>query len=67
MAVVVGGGLGLAGGLYWDACVTSARAHVWAEATREVPILPAALGHDAGLIGAATAAWEHAGMAAIAP
>ncbi len=62
-AVVVGGGLGLAGGLYWDACVTATRAHIWAEETREVPILPAALGRDAGLIGAAVAAWEQADTA----
>ena len=34
-AVVVGGGLGLAGGLYWDAFIDSVRRHVWAEATRE--------------------------------
>jgi glucokinase len=52
-AVVVGGGLGLAGGLYWEALVDSARRHTWSETTRELPILPAQLGPDAGLIGAA--------------
>lgn len=52
-AVVVGGGLGLAGGLYWDAFVAATRAHIYAEDTRALPILPAALGVDAGLIGAA--------------
>ncbi len=52
-AVIVGGGLGLAGGLYWEAFVTATRAHIYAEDTRALPILPAALGVDAGLIGAA--------------
>ena len=54
-AMIVGGGLGLAGGLYWDSMMGSARAHIWAEATRDLPILPAALGADAGVIGAAAA------------
>jgi glucokinase len=52
-AVIVGGGLGLAGGLYWEAFVTATRTHIYAEDTRALPILPAALGVDAGLIGAA--------------
>jgi glucokinase len=60
-AVIVGGGLGLAGGLYWDAFVAAARAHVWAEASRALPILPAALGVDAGLIGAAAGVWQRVG------
>ncbi len=54
-AVIVGGGLGLAGGLYWDSFIASTRAHIWSDATRELPIRPAALGADAGLIGAAAA------------
>jgi glucokinase len=57
-AVVVGGGLGLAGGLYWTSFVEATRAHVWAEETRDLPIVPAALGTDAGLIGAAAAIWQ---------
>lgn len=57
-AVVVGGGLGLAGGLYWECFVAATRAHVWSEATRALPILPAALGADSGFIGAAWTAWE---------
>jgi glucokinase len=52
-SVIVGGGLGLAGGLYWDSFVASTREHIWAEAARDLPILPAALGVEAGLIGAA--------------
>lgn len=56
-AMIIGGGLGLAGGLYWESLVASARRHVWPEASRDLPILPAALGPDAGLIGAAAYAW----------
>lgn len=52
-AVIVGGGLGLAGGLYWDSFVTATRAHIYADDARALPILPAALGTDAGVIGAA--------------
>jgi glucokinase len=52
-AVIVGGGLGLAGGLYWSSFTRSAREHIWAEAARNLPILQASLGTDAGLIGAA--------------
>lgn len=52
-AVIIGGGLGLAGGLYWEHMVASARRHIWAEDSRQLPFLRAALGPDAGLIGAA--------------
>jgi glucokinase len=52
-AVIVGGGLGLAGGLYWESFVAAAREHIWAEGSRDLPILMAELGPDAGLIGAA--------------
>jgi len=54
-ALVIGGGLGLAGGRYWESFVASTRAHIWAENSRGLPILPAALGADAGIIGAAAA------------
>jgi len=57
-AVIVGGGLGLAGGLYWQSFVAAARAHIWADTTRDLPIITAQLGPDAGLIGAAAAAGE---------
>jgi glucokinase len=60
-AVVVGGGLGLAGGLYWDTFLGSLRRHVWAEATRALPVVRAELGTDAGLFGAALTAWFQAG------
>ncbi|MCC6790923.1 MAG: ROK family protein [Thermomicrobiales bacterium] len=55
-AVIVGGGLGLAGGLFWERLVERTRANVWNEESRRAPILPAALGADAGLIGAAASA-----------
>jgi glucokinase len=57
-AVVVGGGLGVAGGLYWSAFETSTREHIWSDESRTLPILPAALGSESGLIGAAAAAWK---------
>lgn len=60
-SVVVGGGLGVAQGAYWDGLVRATRAHVWSETTRDLPIRPAALGADSALIGAAARAWlEHA-------
>jgi glucokinase len=52
-AIVVGGGLGVAGGLYWESVVASTRAHIWADSSRDLPIRQAGLGADAGLIGAA--------------
>ena len=57
-AVVVGGGLGLAGGTYWGALTGAVRRHVWAETTRTLPIVQAERGTDAGLIGAAAVAAE---------
>jgi glucokinase len=52
-AVIVGGGLGLAGGLYWQSFLESTRTHIYADVTRNLPIQRAELGVDAGLIGAA--------------
>jgi glucokinase len=57
-AIVLGGGLGLAAGPYREELIASTRAHIWAESCRDLPILPAALGVDAGLVGAALAARE---------
>jgi len=51
--MVVGGGLGLAGGLYWDAFLRSCREHIFADNSRGLPIVRAKLGIDAGLVGAA--------------
>lgn len=55
-AVVVGGGLGSAAGLLWETFVPACRSHIYADATRSLPILRAALGADAGLVGAAATA-----------
>ena len=52
-AVIVGGGLGLAGGLYRERLAAATRAHIWADSRRDLPICSAALGADAGVIGAA--------------
>jgi glucokinase len=55
-AIVIGGGLGTARGLYWNSLVRSTRQHIWSEDTRALPIVQASLGADAGVIGAALAA-----------
>ena len=57
-AVIIGGGLGQAGGLYWESLVASTRRHIWADTSRDLAIIPATLKTDAGLVGAATAAWR---------
>jgi glucokinase len=55
-AVVIGGGLGLAAGRYRERFEASLAEHIWAPTSQSTPILDAALGADAGLIGAALAA-----------
>lgn len=55
-AVVIGGGLGLAGGRFHEGLVTATREHVWNPAASSLPLLPGSLGRDAGVIGAALAA-----------
>ena len=55
-AVVVGGGLGLSEGAYWDHFIASTRRHIWSGLHRDLPILRATTGADAGWIGAATVA-----------
>ncbi|HAB16958.1 MAG TPA: ROK family protein [Verrucomicrobiota bacterium] len=59
-AVVIGGGLGTSGGEYWMRLVQATRAHIYSDLQRNLPILPAGLGPDAGWIGAAVAAWNKA-------
>ena len=51
--VIVGGGVGLAGGLYWDAFTQATREHIWSDASRAIPIVSAGLGVHAALVGAA--------------
>jgi glucokinase len=55
-AVVIGGGLGLATGLYRTSLEESLRAHIWSDDHRRVPLLSALLGTDAGIVGAALGA-----------
>jgi len=57
-AMIVGGGLGLAGGLYWDTFIAATRRHIGSIVPNDIPILPARLGVDAGVIGAAAAIWR---------
>lgn len=57
-SVVIGGGLGLSQGVYWESLLASARKTIWSDLHRNLPIVRAATGPDAGLIGAAAAAWK---------
>jgi glucokinase len=52
-ALVIGGGLGLSEGFLRDRLEPTIRRRLWTDANRDTPILPAALGAEAGLIGAA--------------
>ncbi len=56
-AVVLGGGLGLEEGIYREHLVAAARAQIWSDIHRGVPILSARLGKEAGIIGAAVRSW----------
>ncbi len=58
-AIVVGGGLGTAGGLFWDSFVAGTRDHIWAENSRRLPIMAAAMGVDSGLVGAAATVFRN--------
>ncbi len=57
-AVVIGGGLGTATGLYWDTLESTARRQIWSDTHRELPIVRGTMGGLAGAIGAATVALE---------
>ena len=54
-AVVIGGGLGLAPGLYRDSVEETMRQYIWSETHRDIRLVSASLGNDAGIIGAALA------------
>ena len=56
--VVLGGGLGVSTGLYRDTLIHSARSRIWWEGHRDLPIVPAMTGPDAGVIGAAAKAQD---------
>lgn len=51
--LVIGGGLGSAPGAYFESLQRAIRAGLWDGYSRDMPILQAALGPDAGLVGAA--------------
>ncbi len=55
-AVVIGGGLGVSEGLYRESAQHGLRSNVWSDVHRDVPLVTARLGTDAGVIGAALAA-----------
>jgi glucokinase len=57
-AVVIGGGLGSATGLYWQTLQTSIRIHIWSDAQRALPIVQGHYGNLAGLAGAAAVALQ---------
>lgn len=54
--LIIGGGLGSAPGRYFESLTRAIRAGLWDGGDHHLPILQAALGSDAGLIGAAIAA-----------
>ena len=56
-AVVIGGGLGLSGGTYWETLIASTRGHIWSPVHRDLPILAASSAHSA-VIGAAALALQ---------
>jgi glucokinase len=56
--VSIGGGLSQAGPLLFDPLEESLRAHARLFFTRDVTVVPAALGHSAGLVGAAALIFE---------
>jgi glucokinase len=55
-SIVIGGGLGSAGGIFLEALIESTRQHIWNPAARDLPIDRAKFGPDSGIIGAALAA-----------
>ena len=52
---MVGGGLGSAGGRYLERAIEVARPRIWLPAARDLPIVTAGLGPEAGVVGAALA------------
>ena len=66
-AVVIGGGLGSAGGSYGDILEASTRRHIWSDTQRDLPMVKAAYAENAGLIGAALVALDSADSAVRKP
>ncbi len=59
-ALVIGGGLGLSDGPYWDWLIAATRRRIWSDRQRDIPIRRAATGPDAGWLGAAWVALDGA-------
>ncbi len=59
--VVIGGGLGMASGMFRDTLMETARHTIWSDVSRRVPIRTSELGTLAGVVGAALASGRHAG------
>jgi glucokinase len=59
-AVVLGGGLGVSEGGFWERMAEATRRHIYSPLNRDLPILRAAAGNHAGWIGAAASAWRQA-------
>ena len=57
-SVILGGGLGLSEGLFRETLVGAARKHIWWHGHRDVRIVSAQTGTEAGIIGAAATAWR---------
>jgi len=57
-AVIVGGGVGLAEGPYWESLVQSARRVIYSDHHRTIPVVHALTGENAGLVGAAATVWK---------
>jgi glucokinase len=66
-AIVIGGGLGLAQGRFRERLIEATRGHIWNPGARGLPFVSAALGADAGLIGAVLTAERAAGQRDFAP
>ena len=56
--IVIGGGLGIGSDLFREMLVERMRERIWLPAARGVPVVPASLGADVGIVGAALAAIE---------
>jgi uncharacterized membrane protein len=61
-SVIIGGGLGLSEGTYWESIEATARKNIWSDLHRGLPFVRAATGADAGLIGAAAGAWRKSSL-----
>ncbi len=56
--IVLGGGLGVSEGHYWQAFESSIRQHIWAEVSQKISLHKAAFGIEAAMLGAALKVFE---------